>query len=59
MKTPKTGTDKDMKAISDIITKNPYGLDVEIIWSAMNFLRQHPSYSIESAIEFGVDEWIK
>ncbi len=34
-------------------------LEVEVFWSAMNYLKQHPQASIKEACCFGMDEWFK
>jgi hypothetical protein len=31
----------------------------EIIWSALNFMKQVPNATISEAMNFGVGEWIK
>lgn len=53
-------TERDMFSINSAINSADFNdLNVEIIWSAMNTLKQQPELSIEQAIECGVSEWIK
>lgn len=42
----------------NIGTEN-HGLDTEIIWSAMCYLKSNPEASIEKAIVYGINEWVK
>lgn len=46
--------ENDMKAVMGAIKSN---LPCEVIWSAMNYLKQNPKKTIEDAIEYGYAEW--
>lgn len=48
----------DCSAILQAI-KDDNGLSVEIIWSAMLHLKNNPTCTIEDAIDYGFNEWIK
>lgn len=47
---------RDMNAISDILKED---LVVEIIYTAMRSLRGAPDDTVEEAISFGFNEWVK
>ena len=47
----------DIAAIASIL--NQGNLCVEIIWSAMKYMKENPNCSIAYAIEVGYSEWIK
>jgi hypothetical protein len=52
--------ENDLKAISEAIKQgDKHSLTVEIIWSAMIYLKSHPKESIEDAMDYGINEWIK
>jgi hypothetical protein len=36
-----------------------HGLSVEIIWSAMNAIKDNPKLAISEALNIGAGEWIK
>lgn len=40
----------------DVVSHN---LAVEVIWSAMYYLKQNQKATIEEACEYGINEWIK
>lgn len=46
----------ELNAILSAMNEN---LGVEIIWSAMNYLKKNPDKSILEAINDGYGEWIK
>ena len=46
----------DLDSIGTAINED---LCVEILWSAMNALKENPKLSIPKAIEAGYGEWIK
>lgn len=35
------------------------GLETEVIWSAMNFMKTNCDASIDEAMNYGLNEWIK
>ena len=37
----------------------PYNLEIEVIYSSMDYLKEHPEASIKEATDAGVNEWIK
>ncbi len=54
----------DMDAVALMVMtasgdKDTPDLLIEVISSAMKFLKSNPKTSIEKACEFGVNEWIK
>ena len=34
-------------------------VEVEVLWSTMNYLKGNPSASIEEACNFGINEWLE
>lgn len=46
----------ELDTIANVLNED---LCVEILWSAMNALKQNPNLSIQEAIETGYGEWIK
>jgi hypothetical protein len=36
-----------------------YGLQAQVIYYALMFLKTNPTASIQDAIKFGIDEWLK
>ena len=50
----------DLEAIADVIWNKDFGdLAVEVTWSAMHHLKEHPNKTIHEAMCFGWNEWIK
>jgi len=50
----------ELTHISSLVKKaSEYGLQSEIIWSALYYLKTNPEKSIQEAITFGFYEWIK
>lgn len=47
---------EELRAISEVLD---YDLVTEIIWSAIHAIKDNPKLSIEEAIQYGKDEWIK
>ena len=51
-----SNNEEDLNAIASILDE---GLVVEIIWSAMHYLKNNSDMGIASAIALGYNEWIK
>lgn len=58
--------DLDKKLKSELLTigeslqcAGEYNLLVEVVWSALHYLKANPSKSTNEAIEFGFNEWVK
>lgn len=50
----------EIKAIYSILREaKEYGLETEVIWSALNSLKSDPSQTPIEAMENGMNEWIK
>jgi hypothetical protein len=50
----------EIKAIHPILQEaKKYGLETEVIWSALNSLKNNPTQTIVEAMENGMNEWIK
>ena len=48
----------DLKAVADTLKESgKHGLEVEVLWSAMNALKEDPTLSIEQALNCGLYEW--
>jgi hypothetical protein len=56
----KTKENSEILAINDILreAKN-YGLETEVIWSTLKFLKENSSLSILDALWMGRNEWVK
>ena len=39
--------------------KHQPSLEIEILWSAMHFLKQYPNSTIKDACSYGINEWLK
>lgn len=55
---------KELDAIAEAILTSTdvdtgYNLEVEVFWSAMNYLKHNPDKTIEEACAYGIGEWIK
>jgi hypothetical protein len=48
--------EKDLSAIASVLNED---LVVEILWSAMHYLKNNSEMGIDSAIALGYNEWIK
>ncbi len=50
----------ELDAISEVLADSECEpLLPEIMWSALNFMKQVPNATIQESINFGVGEWIK
>ena len=50
----------EIKAIHSILQEaKEYGLEAEVIWSALNSLKNNPTQTPIEAMENGMNEWIK
>lgn len=47
------------KLITEILDESTYHLQVEIIYTALLFLKENPAESIEAALYHGINEWVK
>lgn len=51
---------KELNIIHTVLICSEYkNLLPEIIWSAFQFLKQFPNATIDEAMNFGANEWIK
>jgi hypothetical protein len=51
---------KELEAISNTIEYcTPHGLELEVLWSAMHYLKSNPELSIQEALRDGESDWIK
>lgn len=51
---------EDLKTISEALKEaKEYGLETEVIWSALHSMKTNSNQSIEEAIGSGLGEWIK
>lgn len=51
---------KELKSIRYILDyAADWSLDTEVVWSALNAIKENPSLTIEEAINIGASEWIK
>jgi hypothetical protein len=50
----------EIKAIYSMLQEaKEYGLETEVVWSALNSLKSDPTQTVVEAMSDGVDEWIK
>ena len=40
-------------------TAKDYGLLTEVVWSAMNYMKQNPKATLCDAMSYGLLEWVK
>jgi len=53
-------TFEEMSAIAFTLkAASEYGLESEVIWTAMNELKSNPQISIREAVNLGYLEWVK
>lgn len=55
-------SESEMQSISNVLFCEEirvHNLLTEVIWSACNFLKDNPTASIEDAMDYGYNEWIK
>ena len=51
---------KDLLEIWEILTTaNKHGLESEVVWSALHYMKNNPDKSILDAINYGYFEWVK
>ena len=60
----KDATKKELDTIAYTLLTSMKGqhqpsMEVEVLWSTMNYLKGNPSASIEEACNFGINEWLK
>lgn len=49
-----------LAAISICIKKSAkFGLENEVVWSALLYMKDHPEASVSDAINAGYSEWVK
>ena len=36
-----------------------FNLQAEVVWSALDYVQQHPQASFAEALAYGLEEWIK
>lgn len=52
--------EEEMKAIDEILDHAiEYGLEVEVIYWALQYIKKNPQVTPSQAMFFGVSEWIK
>jgi hypothetical protein len=56
--------EKELNAIAYTLLTSMKGqhqgsVEIEVLWSTMNYLKGNPSASIEEACNFGINEWLK
>ena len=52
--------ERDLESIGLALSeKDTCGLQVEVLWSAMCYLQDHPGATITAAINYGFGEWVK
>ena len=50
----------DLKVIYEALQEaKKYGLEAEVIWSALNYVKNNPNQSLIEATHYGLREWIK
>lgn len=53
-------TTSELLEIWEILTSaSKYGLESEVVWSALSYIKKNPDKSISEAINHGYNEWIK
>jgi predicted RNA methylase len=60
MEQDKETIDKEMQAISDMLdTALEFGMEVEIIYHALKYIKENPSVTPAQAFALGATEWVK
>jgi hypothetical protein len=50
----------DMEVIADVLANaEPYGLEVEVIATALSYAKTHPEATIADCMSYGLHEWVK
>ena len=53
-------TTEELLEIWEILTTaSKHGLESEVVWSALSYMKKNPDKSISDAINHGYGEWIK
>ena len=51
---------KDMNDINESLkVAEKHGLQVEVVWSALLYMKRYPDATLSDAIEYGLSEWVK
>lgn len=51
---------EELQAIGQALQEaKRYGLEAEIVWSALDSMKANPNQSLIEAIYYGMSEWIK
>jgi hypothetical protein len=54
--------ESELEAISNVLFNEEvhvHHLLTEVVWSACHFLKKNPTATIEDAMDYGYNEWIK
>lgn len=52
--------DKQLDIIDELLDKSmEYGMEVEVIYYALKYIREHPEISPAEAFALGIVEWVK
>jgi hypothetical protein len=50
----------ELLVVADLLDEaKTYGLEAEVVYFALKYLKQDPTLSIIQAITYGYDEWVK
>lgn len=56
--TARLETMNELNAIAQTLSRGNQ-FEIEVLWSAMNYLRTNPAATIEEACNFGMSVWFK
>ena len=51
---------KDLEIIKEVLKESAiHGLQIEVVYSALKFMKQQPELTISEAIQFALNDWVK
>jgi len=55
-----TNNVEQLEYVNEVLEQaKEWGLEAEVVLCALNYMKQTPALSIEDAITFGFEEWVK
>ena len=54
------GLELELNEISKTLKlADEYGLQTEVVWSALEYMKRQPKATLVDAIQYGLSEWVK
>lgn len=55
-----TNNVEQLEYVNEVLSQaKEWGLEAEVVLCALNYMKETPALSIEDAITFGFEEWVK